>query len=561
MPSATQSIIDVMIQHAQNRPDKKAYIFRPRLIDPEQSLTFAELDAKARNLAVNLQQRGVSPCARVLLMLAPGIDLICALFGCFYAGAIAVPVYPPVNSKLIEKNKRIIKLASPSLTLTTLAYIDKYPIETSFLAIEEIKNGQASDWQMPQLDETSLAFLQYTSGSTAYPKGVMVSHANVLDNVEKIYNAFAMHDNSILCGWLPPYHDMGLTGNILSPAYGGLTSIMMTPFSFLQNPVSWLQMISQYQASISGAPNFAYDYCVRRIKEERKEDLDLSGWQVAFNGAEPVHADTMERFYQAFKQYGFRREALFPCYGLAEATLLVSSNQPGKLYNTVNIAREHYSDHRVHFVEEPAIQLVSSGKMHQKVKIVDPDTLLECDKDQVGEIWIQSGSVAHGYWQQEEESNHAFQPDSWLRSGDLGFIHEDELYISGRIKDLLILYGKNHYPQDIEYTLAHAPFHDKLGSSAAFIQAHEGDYRLTILCEIKTTKVAEDSYADLFNALFELIYEEHQLEVHVIGLVQNKSLPKTTSGKISRNFCRKQFEQHTLPILATWSLSDRENYQ
>ncbi|WP_133128314.1 fatty acyl-AMP ligase [Legionella nagasakiensis] len=590
-----QSFVDVLSHRVQKTPKQMACLFLNKNDGSDSSqLTYEELDSKARAIAAALQEQNIKKGDRALLIFVPGLDLISAFFGCLYAGVIAVPVYPPINKKLMDKIRRIIENAAPKIMLMTEEHLKKYgrleeknraiisshsrrelllPLQferLSCLTIESIPAHSSNRWQQPEISSKHLAFLQYTSGSTSYPKGVMISHGNLLDNLSKICQAFDMNKQSILFGWLPPYHDMGLIGNILSPIYGGFPGILMTPFSFLQNPFSWLQNISKYRVTISGSPNFAYDYCVRRIKDEKKQDLDLSSWKVAFNGAEPVHAETMERFYQAFKEYGFRKETFYPCYGLAEATLLVAGGMAGESYHTVNVAKQCFQDHRIHFVDDMVgYTLVSCGKMRHDVKIVDPDTHQECPADMVGEIWLKSPSVAHGYWQQEEETKQAFHgtihhkknKSSFLRTGDLGFIHNNELYVTGRIKDLIILYGKNHYPQDIEYTILHSSLYKQIGSCAAFVKAVNNEYRLTVMCEIKNRYLEQSAQNALFNALFELIYQEHQLEVHKIVLVPNKTIPKTTSGKISRNFCRQQLINKSIPIIATWYLIDNDSSQ
>ncbi|MBI2784809.1 MAG: fatty acyl-AMP ligase, partial [Legionella longbeachae] len=523
--------------------------------------------------------QGTQPGDRVLLLFSPGLSFIQAFFGCLYAGCIAVPIYPPAQAKLLEKAHRIINNSKPVCVLMTATHLTKFAVfnkkgkphldKVPCLAIDTIELAMSTLWRPPLIRENDIAFLQYTSGSTMHPKGVIVSHKNLLDNIHKIYTAFELNEETISFSWLPPHHDMGLIGYILTPIYAGIPAYLMSPFSFLQNPLSWLQNISKYKATISGSPNFAYDYCVKRIKEEKKQGLDLSSWRIASNGAEPIRQETLDNFYHAFKDYGFCKETFYPCYGLAEATLLVTGNMPGTLYNTLTLAKEHYQDHCVHFVEEESAQcqsLISCGRLIQTVKIVDPETLSLCDNDQIGEIWVHSASVAQGYWHQEEETRASFQGkiqgDSsnqiYLRTGDLGFVHDNELYVTGRIKDLIILYGKNHYPQDIEYTILHAPVHKLLGKCAAFVIQKEHEYELTVMCEIKNRFIQPEEQEALFNSIFELIYQMHQLEIHHIVLIPLKAIPHTTSGKIRRNFCRKHLLDSTLPVIATWRLNKIE---
>jgi len=572
-----KSLVENLRLRALHSPHKVACTFLTGEL--EETMTYGELDSKARAIAASIQTQGIEPGERVLLVFSPGCALIQAFYGCFYAGCVAVPIYPPAQEKLLAKATRIINNSTPILALMTADHLAKFATTNdrgkAFFntipcqAVDTIKPTLSDQWQAPSFKDHDIAFLQYTSGSTMHPKGVMVGHSNLLDNLDKIYHSYGMNDDTVLFSWLPPHHDMGLIGCILTPIYSGIPVYMMSPFSFLQNPLSWLKNISKYRATISGSPNFAYDYCVKRIKEEKKQGLDLSSWQVASNGAEPVRQQTMDHFYQAFKNYGFNKNAFYPCYGLAEATLLVTSGIPGSGYKTLTLTKEAFQDHRVHFSNDDSLdsyRLVSCGKLVQEVKIVDPDTLELCDNDQVGEIWVHSDSVAKGYWQQSDETAHAFAGEikgddskkRYLRTGDLGFLHEEELYVTGRIKDLIILYGKNHYPQDIEYTLHHAAFHTLLGKCAAFVIHSKEDYKLTVMCEIKNRFIELPEQETLFNTIFQCIYQEHQLEVQNIVLIPLKSMPHTTSGKIKRNFCRSHFLDGTLPVVATWQLSKVE---
>ncbi len=571
------SLVDVVRLRAHQTPKKISCVFLNK--DLEEHMTYEVLDQHARAIAATIQAQGVKPGGRILLLFSPGLPLIQAFIGCFYAGCIAVPIYPPAQGKLLDKAHRIIENSQPELVFMTADHLAKFAdnperkanptfAQIPCCAIDNIEFSDCSDWHPVPLSGSEIAFLQYTSGSTMHPKGVMIGHHNLLDNLNRIYTSFSMSDETIMFSWLPPHHDMGLIGCILTPIFAGFPVIMMSPFSFLQNPLSWLKNITKYKVTISGSPNFAYDYCVKRIKEERKEGLDLSSWLVAFNGAEPVRKETLEHFYQAFKDYGFRQETFYPCYGLAEATLLVSGGTPGTPYSTVTLAKDEYQDHRVHFTDEKSPDshsLVSSGHMIQTLRIVDPDTHILCESDQVGEIWVHSESVSKGYWQQDKETKHAFQGKIkgetselvYLRTGDLGFIHEEELYVTGRIKDLIILYGKNHYPQDIENSVLHSAIHNRLGKCAAFVMHVDHEYKLTVMCEVKDRFMDKNTQEELFNSIFELIYQIHQLEVHTIVFIPLKAMPHTTSGKIRRNFCRTHLLDSTLPVVAIWKLEDQ----
>lgn len=573
------SLVDVVRLRALESPDKISCIFLNN--DSEERMTYAELDQQARAIAATIQAKGIKPGERVLLLFAPGLPLIQAFLGCMYANCIAVPIYPPAQERLLEKAQRIIANSRPTYVFMTQQHLTLFADKEDALnptfakipchAVDTINLTAGDLWRPGIISGDDLAFLQYTSGSTMHPKGVMVGHLNLLDNAHKLYTAYQLNDDTVAFSWLPPHHDMGLIGSILTPIYGGFTAVLMSPFAFLQDPVLWLKFITKYKVTISPSPNFAYDYCVKRIKEEKKQGLDLSSWIIASNGAEPVRAETMEHFYQAFKQYGFKKEAFSPCYGLAEATLLVSGGMTGTVYRTLTLAKEEYQDHRVHFADENtpgSYTLVNSGKIIDTIKIVDPDTLIACDNDQIGEVWVRSNSVAQGYWDQEEETEHAFHSKIkgdesnivYLRTGDLGFTHDDELYITGRIKDLIIIYGKNHYPQDIEYSLFHAPFHDQLGKCAAFVIQVNHEYKLTVMCEVHDEQMDKETQDELFNSIFKLIYRIHQLEIHNIVFISLKSMPYTTSGKVRRNFCRKHLLDGTLPVVASWKLKDKEHH-
>ncbi|MDR3502077.1 MAG: fatty acyl-AMP ligase [Legionella sp.] len=572
------SLVDVVRHWAAKAPQQVSCTFVVK--ESEEKMTYADLDQHARAIAAQLQAQGIKHGDRILLLFSPGLPLIQAFFGCLYSGCIAVPIYPPAQEKLLEKAHRIISNSKPVLAIMTGEHLQKFSEfdkhgnphldKVPCIAIETLDFMGSAQWHPPILAGNDVTFLQYTSGSTMHPKGVIVSHKNLLDNMEKIYQAYEMDEETRIFSWLPPHHDMGLIGSILTPIYGGIPVVMMSPFSFLQNPLSWLQNISKYRTTISASPNFAYDYCVKRIKEEKKQGLDLSSWRIASNGAEPIRQETLERFYHAFKDYGFNKNAFYPCYGLAEATLLVTGSTPDTPYKTLTLAKEQYQDHRVHFVEENSPHshtLVSCGRFVQTVRIVDPETLTLCDNDQIGEIWVHSDSVAHGYWNQKEETEQAFHgkimgdasEQVYLRTGDLGFVHEHELYVTGRIKDLIILYGKNHYPQDIEYSILHSPVHTRLGKCAAFVIQTDHEYQLVVMCEVKNRFMEPEEQDALFNELFELVYQSHQLEIHQIVLTPLKAMPHTTSGKIRRNFCRKHLLDNTLPTVAKWQLGRGEN--
>ena len=497
--SKAATLAHLLRWRAQHQPEQSAYTFLLDGETEEACLTYSELDRQARSIAAMLQKLDARG-ERVLLLYPPGIEYIAAFFGCFYAGAVAVPAYPPRLNRSLGRLQTIIADAQASVVMTTEMIHSRIgPLfeetagikQLDWLTTDNLAHELAGEWREPIVGRESLAFLQYTSGSTAAPRGVMVSHANLLHNQRLIQQTFQQTEESIILGWLPLYHDMGLIGNVLQPLYVGAPCILMSPVAFLQKPSRWLQAISRYQATTSGAPNFAYDLCARKTTPEQRAELDLSSWTTAFNGAEPVRRETMERFAQTFADCGFRREAFHPCYGLAEATLLVSGGA------TESIARAFKKDALEHNVvigvdaeSAEARSLVACGRAlpDQRVVIVNPDTLMPARPDEVGEIWVSGASVTQGYWNRPEETEHTFGAylvdtgeGPFLRTGDLGFIDAGELFITGRLKDLIIIRGRNHYPQDIEQTVGQS--HPVLagGMGAAFSVEVEGEERLVVV--------------------------------------------------------------------------------
>ncbi|HEU5348410.1 MAG TPA: fatty acyl-AMP ligase, partial [Ktedonobacterales bacterium] len=485
-----RTLVDILRWRAEHQPDRIAYTFLLDGETREDHLTFRELDRRARAIAARLQSLGAAG-ERALLLFPPGLDYVAAFFGCLYAGTIAVPAYPPPPNKPMPRIQAIVSDAQARFALATAQMFASVRLRLAqhpdlavlqWLATDDLADPDPDAWRRPKITSETLAFLQYTSGSTAVPKGVMVSHGNIMHN-ERVIEALCHHtDASDIVCWLPMYHDMGLIGNVLQALYLGSRCVLMSPVAFLQKPVRWLQAVSRYRAHTSGGPNFAFDLCASKITPEQAADLDLSHWKVAFSGAEPIHPATLQRFGDAFAPYGLRPEALYPCYGLAEATLMVCGGQPDSLPVVRSFQRAALAHHRVVAADaasdgSEAQALVSSGRtaLEQRVTIVDPDTLVPCPPGQVGEIWISGRSVARGYWQRPEQTAETFRarlaefPDAtFLRTGDLGFLDEGELFITGRLKDLIIIRGTNYYPQDIELTAEQSHASLRPGASAAF---------------------------------------------------------------------------------------------
>jgi amino acid adenylation domain-containing protein len=507
------------------------------------SLTYRELHNRALGIARELGARGLKG-ERALLLFQSGLDFISAFFGCLYAGTIPVPSQYPARPRHLPRVAGIVADCAPQVLLTEASSVPRleelirrsaFPGLSALqrLATDVIELEEREEWR-PLRPLPEIAFLQYTSGSTAEPKGVVVTHSNLLHNQEMIRQAFGQDGSSVVAGWLPLYHDMGLIGNVLQPLYVGAHCILMPPAAFLQKPLRWLAAVSRYRATTSGGPNFAYDLCVRRIAEEDLADLDLATWRVAFNGAEPVRAETMAAFSRKFASCNFRSEAFYPCYGLAEATLFVTGGAPV----IRRVSRTALEEGRVCVDTDeavPAAVLVGCGRSwgDEQVRIFNPETGVECRPDQIGEIWITGSNVTQGYWNRESECCPT------LRTGDLGFILEGNLYVTGRLKDLIIVRGRNLYPQDLELTAGQSHVDLEPGAGAAFSIESDGQEELVIVHELRR---GSDAPADEISAAIrQSIAAEYEVSVCDVVLLKPGELPRTTSGKVRRAFCRAQY--------------------
>jgi amino acid adenylation domain-containing protein len=570
-------MVAVLLERAERHPERQAFVF---LADGEverERLTYGELDRRARALGDLLLRRGART-ERVLLLYPAGLDFIVAFLGCLYAGAIAVPCYPPRFSRDNPRLRAIAEDCDPGFVLTTASLLGRAAeiavaiptlARATWLASDRVAEEGAADWREPELTRESLAFLQYTSGSTSSPKGVRVSHGNLLHNEEMIRRAFEQTEESVVLGWLPLYHDMGLIGNVLQPLYSGGTCVLFSPLAFLQQPRRWLAAISRYRATTSGGPDFAYDLCVRKIAPEQRAGLDLRSWRVAFSGAEPVRAETLERFSRAFGACGFVPEAFYPCYGLAEATLFASGGIRGAVPTVRHLRRAALEQGRAEeaAADEPATQ-VAVGCGHpwlgQEIVVVDPAARKPSPEGRVGEIWVAGPSVAQGYWNRSAETEEVFggvlaetpetpgsEKRTYLRTGDLGFFRGGEVFITGRAKDLIIIRGRNLYPQDLERTTEASHPLLRSGSAAAFSFESEGRERLVIIAEVEgRAEVEAESLAAVVERVRQAIAEQYEVRVYDVVLLRAGSVPKTSSGKIQRRACRQAYLDGGLTMLA-----------
>ncbi len=591
--SSFSNLVDLLRDRAEHKPDQLAYRFLADGETSQQTLTYLQLHQQAVQIASYLQSF-LSPGDRVLVVYpySAGLEFIAAFFGCLYAGAIAVTDNPPVSPQAIVKLQTRLESSQCRAILSTKALIEQLKIQFSVEKEEETRRGTslrwvatddlldqnlAIDWQKPPINGDTVAFLQYTSGSTGTPKGVIVTHGNVLHNSAIIYKAFGHHNNSKGLIWLPLFHDMGLIGGVVQPLYGSFPVTLMSPVALVQKPFRWLEAISEYQATTSGGPNFAYDLVCRTATPEKLEQLDLSSWDVAFSGAEPVRWDTLKRFAEIFGPCGFKPEAFYPCYGMAETTLFISGGHKHQTPNILWVDPVALEHNQVIQTQETSLannpqsrktrSLVSCGFpwLGDEVMIVDPQELTPRDADQVGEILVSGKGVGLGYWDKPEDTETTFRVyvegrGPYLRTGDLGFLQDGELYITGRIKDMMILWGRNRYPQEIEATLDTCHPAIRAGHSAAFSVETELGEQLIIAAEIERRYLRNLNVEEVVNAIRQAIAEQNTVDVFAIVLLKTTTIPKTTSGKIQRRACRTKFLEGSLDSVGQWKL-DTETSQ
>ena len=576
------TIVDVLLDKSTNHPHQTAYTF---LADGEHesgSCNYQKLDLQARAIAVQLLTK-VKPGDRALLIYpyTSGLEFIAGFLGCLYAGVIAVTDYPRQHIKSLSQYQNRIVDCQAAIALTTQEFADRVKGQLisnpgmalklnalPWIASDRVNLDLAKQWQMPDITSDTLAFLQYTSGSTGQPKGVMVSHGNVLHNSQVIYQSFEHHAQTKILMWLPMFHDMGLIGGVMQPLFAGLPAVLMSPIALAQRPFLWLQALSKYQITTSGGPNFAYDLLCQKVTAQQRATLDLSHWEVAFTGAEPVRAETLKRFAELYEPCGFKPEAFYPCYGMAEATLFITGVNASKYPTITYLDKKALTQDQVVEVtaEHPhAKSAVSCGQtwLGDEIIIVDPETKIQCTENQVGEIWAAGAGIGKGYFQKEEQTAATFQAtladhpgQAYLRTGDLGFIKDGELYITGRIKDMMILWGRNHYPQHIEETVENSHPALRPNHGAAFSVDFNGEEQLVIAHEINRTDLRKLNAGEVIGAIRLAVGEQNMANVFAVALLKTGSIPKTSSGKIQRRACQSMFLDGSLNTVAQWQQSE-----
>jgi len=560
----SENLVNCLRAHAAERPGDAAFVGLSDDSSRHTTLTYAELDDRARAIAACLQDMRLAG-ERVVLAYPPGLEFIAAFFGVLYAGCVAVPTYPP-RRRTLDRFDAIASNAGARLALSTASSIAQFKAMTGrvaairWLATDELASADADHWIEHDPSHDSLAMIQYTSGSTSQPKGVMLSHANLVENTRGIRKSFAIQSDSVCVFWLPTYHDMGLIGGILTPVLSGITNTIMAPAKFLQNPFLWLDAISKSRATISGGPNFAYDLCVRRIGAEQRATLDLSSWSLAFSGSEAVQPETIARFAEAFAPCGFNPESFYPCYGLAEATLMVTGPRSGAGAAVRAFRDDALAQNRVEPLPDNAPnarRLVGCGAPVSSVvvAIIDAETLAPVAPDRIGEIWVAGESVGQGYWGDPEGTAatfHARRSDTgerpFLRTGDLGFVHDSQLYVTGRVDDLIIVRGLNHHPQDIEATARACHPLLEAGLGAAFAIDDDRTQRLVLVHEVQ-----RDGGTDLspvLDAVRAAVLDQHGLALDTVVLIRCGTIAKTSSGKVQRHASRAAYIAGQLKPLA-----------
>lgn len=574
MQIENNNLVEILQSRAEEQPNRTAFIFLEEGENEKERITYAQLDQKARQIAAYLQEESKLG-ERALLLFPTGLNFISAFYGCLYAGVIPIPTNPPQLNRSALRLKAIVNDSEASLVLTTLEFMENFDKRVKqvpklkalkWVDPSKVSAANENDWKKPELSPDLLAFIQYTSGSTSTPRGVKISHKNVVHNISLVNHARSRErgPHSVCVNWAPIFHDMGLIASLMVTVESGFPAVLMSPVAFLQKPARWLKAITKYNGTFSGGPNFSYELLINKVQPEDCNDLDLSSWKMAFNSAEPIRPETQTRFYEKFSAYGFKHEAFHPSYGLAEATLVVTSYGGEKIPLTCPVDRAALEEGKIEQSDKEGVQtqhLVSSGKPmgDLKVAIVNPESLERSSKYEVGEIWVAGDSITNGYWNREEDSEKLCRArikgsdeGPFLRTGDLGFMRGDDLYVTGRRKDLIIVRGRNYYPQDVEITVEKSHADLQPGGGAAFGIDVDGVEQLVVIQEVKREVRKNIDLEEVSKKIRFAIARDQGIRAYAVVLIRPYSLPKTSSGKVMRHAAQEQFLNDELKIVGEW---------
>ncbi|MEU0389064.1 fatty acyl-AMP ligase [Streptomyces chartreusis] len=547
---------------AESTPDRRAFTFvehpAPHSRGVHRTLTWRRLDVRVRALAARLADL-TGPGDRVALLCPQGTEYVTAFLAALAAGRVAVPLYPPGLPGHTDRLAGVLADARCSVVVTTSRCRDEVrdvlgPDGPRIVVADQVPDDAARDWRPVPPDADATAYLQYTSGSTRIPAGVEISHGNVVANARQALSAYRVDTGPVTCvGWLPLYHDMGLVLSVAAPVARGALSVLMDPAAFLHEPVRWLRLLSAHPDAVSAAPNFAYDYCAATVSDDQKEGLRLDRVTALINGSEPVRPGTADRFHAAFAGQGLAPETHCPSYGLAEATVFVCAARPGEPIGRFALDRDALAAGKALPArpDDPrAVLLAGCGTpAGQRVRIADPVTRALLSEGEVGEIWVQGPNVGRGYWNQgsgdvfgAEFADTAAAPGGWLRTGDLGTVLEGQLVVTGRLKDLIIVDGRNHYPQDVEATAQDADPAVRRDRLAAFAVPGDGAERVVIVAEhARTARLAELDVPAVVRAVRGAVSARHGLRLADVVVVPPGTVPRTSSGKVSRALTRARY--------------------
>lgn len=545
---AFRTLPEYLRHWAETTPERRAFTFvdhpAPGSRGVHRTLTWRRLDLRVRAVAARLAEEA-EPGARVALLCPQGLEYVTGFLAALTAGLVAVPLYPPGLPGQDDRLTAVLADARPAVVLTTSRHLEQVRESGDrVVAVDEVPDAAAGDLE-PVGGE--VAYLQYTSGSTRTPAGVEIGHSNVVANARQALTAYGADAHPVTCvGWLPLYHDMGLVLSVAAPVVRGLLSVLMDPVAFLHEPARWLRLLSAHPRALSAAPNFAYDYCASTVTDAQKAELRLDGVFALINGSEPVRPTTADRFQAAFSEQGLGPLTHCPSYGLAEATVFVSAARPGQPLRRFALDRDALAEGKALPArpDDPrAVLLAGCGApAGQRIRIADPLSQAVLSEGEVGEIQVRGPNVGRGYFHHEEQSRRVFGADGWLRTGDLGTVLEGQLLVTGRLKDLIVVDGRNHYPQDVEATVQDTHPALRRDRLAAFGVAGGSGERVVVVAEhTRTTSLAELDVPALVRAVRAAVSARHGLRLADVVLVAPGTVPRTSSGKVSRALTRERY--------------------